>query len=41
MIISKELGFIESEQLEPMLKSITKEAKMINSLITKIKEAKG
>jgi len=37
LIISKELGFIETEQLEFILKSITKEEKMINSLITKIK----
>jgi len=33
LVISKELGFIETEQLESVLQSIPKEAKMINSAI--------
>ncbi|PKQ45682.1 four helix bundle protein [Confluentibacter flavum] len=37
LIITQELGFIKLEVLEPIFKAIEKEAKMINSLINKIK----
>ncbi len=38
LIISKELGFIEPEALVLVFENIEKEAKMINSLINKIKQ---
>jgi len=38
LIISKELGFIKPETLVPVFENIEKEAKMINSLINKIKQ---
>ena len=37
LTISQELGFIESENLKPIFELLDKEAKMINSLINKIK----
>jgi four helix bundle protein len=39
LIISKELGFIEPEALVIVFENIEKEAKMINSLISKIKNS--
>jgi four helix bundle protein len=39
LIITQELGFIESKELEPIFKAIEIEAKMINSLISKIKNS--
>jgi len=41
LIICQELGFIPREDLKEILELITKEARMINSLINKIKTAKG
>ncbi|MDE1206949.1 four helix bundle protein [Tenacibaculum larymnensis] len=37
LIIIGELGFISSEELKPIFELLEKEAKMINSLINKIK----
>ncbi len=37
LIITKELGFISKEDLKNLFKLLDKEAKMINSLINKIK----
>lgn len=39
LIISEELGFIQPESLKPIFDHISKEAKMINSLINKIKNS--
>ncbi len=39
LIITIELDFMEKEQLEAVLNLISKEAKMINSLISKIKNS--
>ncbi len=41
LIIAKELEFIEPNELQFIFNLIEKEAKMINSLINKIKVAKG
>ncbi|MBT8299043.1 MAG: four helix bundle protein [Maribacter sp.] len=41
LIICNELDFIDSEQLEYVLANLVTEAKMINSLINKIKAAKS
>ncbi len=39
LIIAKELEFIKSEELKPVFDLLNKEAKMINSLIQKIKNS--
>ena len=39
LIISKELNFISEENLKPIFELLNKEAKMINSLINKIKNS--
>ena len=41
LIITQELEFIESQKLEIIFGLIKKEAKMMNSLINKIKEARA